>query len=233
MLAGKNISLKAGDKLLFTDSSFELSKGLFALLGRNGTGKSTLLSAILNEHPFEGEITILGTHNHQLNNKEKARRISIVKSRPLIYGEYSVYDILMLGRLPYQNLLAFPSEEDKKCVHQVAEDLGISEFIHQAYNSLSDGEKQLVMVGRALVQDTPIILLDEPAAFLDLVNRVELVRLLKKMANNKGKMILFSTHHVEVLTENCDGILIIDQQKLQFHQDSRTFDQVIRRTFKL
>jgi cobalamin transport system ATP-binding protein len=234
LLACKNLHISAGDKHLFTCESLLLLQGVYALIGRNGAGKSTFLSTILDEIVLqEGSIQLEGKEIAEFSLNEKARRISIVRSKPVIYGEYSVYDILMLGRLPYQGMMSIASEEDKGHVKDVARVLNIDSFMEQDYNLLSDGEKQLVMIGRAIVQDTPLILLDEPSAFLDLVNRQELLALLRRLADEHNKLIVFSSHHVEVLSKFCDGILLIQNNELSLHDSPSEFNAIIKKSFGL
>ena len=232
MLECKDISIQAGNKFLFSCSQLVLVKGMYALIGRNGSGKSTFLSTILGENELkEGVVELADTPITELSPSKMSTTISIVRSRPLLYGDYRVGDILLLGRIPYQGMLAIPSKEDNEIIEDVSDRLGLTDFLEREYNSLSDGEKQLVMVGRAMVQDTPVILLDEPTAFLDLVNRIELLKHLKTLAEEKNKLIIFSTHHVEILSKFCDGIMLISDQELNLINDSSKFETEIAKAF--
>lgn len=226
--------MKAGNKELFSCSNLTLEGGLVALVGRNGSGKSTFLNAIGSTIvPHQGSIYLNGNPVSEFTAQEFAKQLAVVKSRPITYGNYTVYDLLMIGRLPFQGMLAIPSQEDKDMVQTIAERLGISSMLNSQYETLSDGEKQLVMIGRAFVQDTPVILLDEPAAFLDLVNRRELLSTLKKMVAQSGKLIIFSTHHVEVLADFCDGLLLIHDLQLKHISQPSEFNTAINEAFDL
>ena len=234
MLKFKNIELVAGKKELFKLCDLELHKGLYALVGRNGVGKSSLIKAILNEFELrKGEISL---NNKELNfytRLDLAKNVAVVYSRVEIFGDLIVKDIILLGRLPYQNLFAKTQDEDLEMVKVVAEDLGITNLLVRKFNRLSDGEKQLVMIARAFVQDTPLILLDEPSAFLDLVNRNILIQLLNKYATSKNKLIIFSTHDIDLLDKYCDGVLFINEQKLKLLDKSLSFLKQIKESFNL
>ncbi|MCB9222864.1 MAG: ABC transporter ATP-binding protein [Crocinitomicaceae bacterium] len=234
MLRCNDISLKAGQKHLFQLDDLNLSIGLFALVGRNGAGKSTFLNAILGLHDLEkGEIIIDDKKVVDLSTTELAKKVSLVRSKPVLFGDYKVYDILLLGRLPYQNIFAKLTNDDKSKVEEVVQFLSISDLVDRSYQMLSDGEKQLVLVARALIQDTPVILLDEPAAFLDMVNRKELMEYLKRLANEKNKLIIYSTHHVNELNQFCDGVLLINNEKMQLLSPEVDFHQKIAEAFQL
>ena len=232
MLECKNIQINAGDKRLFSCAALTLGTGLYALVGRNGAGKSTFLNTLLGDLKLPyGSVSIKGRLIGDLSLGELSKTISIVRSKPILHGEYKVKDILMLGRLPYQNMLSKPSTEDFEIIEAIAKQLNIADLLSRDYNSLSDGEKQLIMVGRAFVQDTDVILLDEPSAFLDLVNKQELLKHLKSLSAKK--LIIFSTHHVEILPDYCDGVLLIANNELQCLEDNATFGAQIKSAFGL
>lgn len=232
MLACNHISLSRGGKFLFSCEQLQMDKGVFALVGRNGSGKSSFIQAILADIPLDkGSIKLNGQEVDQLSLSSLSKMVSVVKSRGNLFGDNRTKDVLMLGRLPHQNLFAKPTIEDRVKLIDVAELLGIGDWLDMAYNQLSDGEKQLVMIGRALVQDTPLILLDEPSAFLDLVNRRELMTLLNKLAKEQNKLIIFSTHHVERLGDYCDGILLIHDQEMMQINDPSIFSSEIESSF--
>ncbi|MCH2234371.1 MAG: ABC transporter ATP-binding protein, partial [Crocinitomicaceae bacterium] len=190
-----NIRISIGECELFhLKGDIELNNGAYALVGRNGSGKSTLFNTIVGLHnDYTGNIIVNGNDISALG-KDFSKEIAIVKTHPEVYGDHSVEDVLWLGRIPYQNLLGIRKIDDKKLIDQILHKLGLIHFRKGSYGNLSDGEKQLVMIGRALVQDTPILLLDEPLAFLDLVNQKEVLAILKEIAQEK--VLILSTHHI-------------------------------------
>jgi iron complex transport system ATP-binding protein len=232
LLELNDISISAGSKKLFDLEKLQLQKGVIALVGRNGSGKSTFIRTLLGEHAnYKGSIKLNGKNMNEIGASEKARLISVVYSRPQIFGSHLVDDVLLLGRLPHQNLFSKANTHDLEKVNQIKILLKIDSWSDKAFQILSDGEKQLVMIGRALVQDTPVILMDEPAAFLDIVNRYELSVLLKKVADQTGKLIICSTHQLDRIESDCDGLLLIANQKMSYSNDSVEFLKTINTAF--
>lgn len=232
MLELTNIALKAGNKKLFELSSLRLDNGLIALVGRNGSGKSTFLRMILGDHKnFSGSVLINNKKDNEITSSVRAQLISVVYTKPEIFGNHTVHEVLLLGRIPYQNIFAQINEVDLQKVKQIAALLEIEELLESNFSILSDGEKQLVMIGRALVQDTPIVLLDEPAAFLDLVNRYKLAQILKRIVSETNKLIIYSTHHVDLLDDYCKGVLLITDNQMEYLTESNLFAATIKEKF--
>jgi iron complex transport system ATP-binding protein len=234
LLSLKNISIALGKRLLFDAGSLYLANGLIALVGRNGAGKSTLFQALLQSTPLAtGVVELNGKNLSLISKSELARTIAVVFTKPEVYGDHKVQDILILGRVPHQGFFGKTSTSDVEIVYKIASKLGITAFLERRFSTLSDGEKQLIMIGRAFVQDTPIILLDEPAAFLDVVNRIELIKILKELAKSENKLIIFSTHHIDQIESNCDAVLLIHDGKLSLIDNQSEFLPVINSAFNL
>lgn len=232
MLELIDISISAGSKKLFDLEKLQLQKGVIALVGRNGSGKSTFIRTLLGEHAaYKGAVNLNGKNIDEITAGEKAKLISVVYSRPQIFGNHRVDDVLLLGRLPHQNLFSKASDKDFEKVNQIKALLKIDSWSEKSFQILSDGEKQLVMIGRALVQDTPVILMDEPAAFLDIVNSYELSVLLKRIADQTGKLIICSTHQLDRIESDCDGLLLIAHQKMNYYNQPTEFLKTINTAF--
>ncbi|MFP4152281.1 MAG: ABC transporter ATP-binding protein, partial [Alkalispirochaeta sp.] len=150
--------------------------GITAILGPNGVGKTTLLNVILGWHPPEaGGVALFGRDLATLSRDEAGRTVALVPQDEHIPFEYSLVDYVLLGRTPHLNALAVPGDEDRRRALEALERVGLDGRAHCAVTETSGGEKQLVMIARSLCQDTPLLVLDEPAAHLDLANRRRLV----------------------------------------------------------
>lgn len=219
MIRLENISLGYGARTLIEGATAHFEAGtLTALIGRNGAGKSTLLRALAGLEPLQaGAITIDGRSIAELDGTEAARRVAFVATDKVRIANLPCEDLVALGRAPYTNWIGRLQAIDREIVADALAKVGMSEFAHKTMDRMSDGECQRVMIARALAQQTPVILLDEPTAFLDMPNRYELCRLLQRLAHDEQKAILFSTHELDIATKMCDSIALIDTPKL-LHQ---------------
>lgn len=189
----------------------ELRAGeLCALIGRNGQGKSTIIRTLVGLQPkLGGEYLILGNKCHKYSIKERARLISYVATDTVKVGHLKVRDLVEMGRYPYTNWMGGLTQTDRIKVDHALELVGMTRFQNNFVAKLSDGERQRVMIARCIAQDTPIIILDEPTAFLDLPNKYELVLLLKNLAHEENKCILFSTHDMSTAFQIVDRIWVV------------------------
>lgn len=207
-----SLSLGYGERILFENADLGFGWGEFtALIGRNGTGKSTLLRTIAAlAKPRSGYISVDGRRLDEMTRLEIAEKISFVSTDEVRISNLKVRDVVALGRAPYTNWVGSITAGDKVVIARSLELVGMAGFADKGIDTLSDGERQRVMIARALAQDTPIILLDEPTAFLDLPNRYEICLLLRELAHKQGKSIIFSTHDLSIALELCDTIAMID-----------------------
>ena len=205
-----SIGYKIGNKrkVIASELNLQLNKGTFAcLLGANGSGKSTLLRTLAGvQPPLHGHVTMGQQNIATMDKMMLAKNLSLVLTDVVNFGSLSVYEILTLGRYPYTGWFGILTQSDKEIIRAAIDAVGIEKFLKERMHSLSDGERQKVMIARALVQDTPLIFLDEPTAHLDLPNRVEIMRLLRKMARTTGKCILLSTHELDLALQAADEI---------------------------
>lgn len=217
MIQLHDIHLGYGERDIIRSGSLHLCAGeLCALVGRNGSGKSTLLRTLIGHlHPLSGRITLCGEELETLSDQRKARLISFVSTERVRIENMRCEDVVATGRAPYTNWIGRLQEEDREIVMQALRTVGMEAFASRSIDTLSDGECQRVMVARALAQQTPVILLDEPTAFLDVPTRFELCRLLKELAHTQGKCILFSTHDIDAALPSCDSMVIIDNGSME------------------
>lgn len=186
---------------------------IVCLLGPNGSGKSTLIRTLSNLHsPLGGNIHLDGKSLNQFSNKQIAQKISTVLTDRLTIGNLSVYELVAFGRSPYTGWFGSLTKQDEEIVEWAIESTGIEQFVDRDVLRLSDGERQKVMIARALAQNTSTILLDEPTAHLDLPNRVEIIRLLRKLAHDTQKGILLSTHELDLALKAADTLWLINRK---------------------
>lgn len=170
---------------------------LIAILGANGIGKSTFLRTLSGEiKPRCGQITINGQSIEKLTVKQMARLLSIVVHADLMIDGLRVRELISLGRQPYTGWTGVLSPSDKQLINGAMKEIGIWPLKDKYMTELSDGERQKVMIARALAQDTPIMLLDEPLSFLDPAARIEIFSLLGSLARDKNKIIILSCHDI-------------------------------------
>lgn len=216
MIRFQNLTLGYGSRTLIDSLTASVSRGeLTALVGRNGTGKSTLLRAIAGlEQTLGGEIRIGERPIADLSAAERASTIAFVTTEKVRIANLRSRDVVALGRAPYTNWIGRMQKQDEEIVMQAIAAVGMSDYADKTMDRMSDGECQRIMIARALAQQTPIILLDEPTAFLDMPNRYELCTLLRRLAHEENKCILFSTHELDIALELCDSIALIAPPQL-------------------
>lgn len=211
ILKTSSLSIGYANKAVVSDINVSLNEGdIIALIGPNGAGKSTLFKTFSTHiKPVGGKIKLFGRDINLYSNNERAKLLGIVLTERPDDMFLKVYDVVAAGRYPYTGMFGKLSEDDEKEIKASLELVGVNNLIDRVFNTLSDGEKQKVMIAKAIAQNTPIIMLDEPTAFLDYPSKIELFSLLKKLAKEQKKAILFSSHDLELLLRYTDNIWII------------------------
>jgi iron complex transport system ATP-binding protein len=204
--------LAAGKKLPVSDNmpALEILSGqLICLLGPNGSGKSTLLRTLGGlQRPLAGSVVITGRTD--LSAAQLAQKISLVLTDRITGNNLDVYSLVALGRYPWSDWLGGLGESDRAAIERAIEATGIGALRDRKLHTLSDGENQKVMLARALAQDTPLLMLDEPTAHLDLPSRIRLMRLLHRLAGELDKGILLSTHELDLALQVADEVWLLE-----------------------
>ncbi len=208
------LTIGYGKKVVAENINAEIRKGeLTCLLGANGVGKSTLLktlSGFLGK--LDGNISIMGKEMETYSPKELSTTLGVVLTDKCDVRNMSVREIVGMGRSPYTSFWGALSKEDYEIVDQAIEMIGISHLSGRMVHTLSDGERQKAMIAKSLAQQTPIIILDEPTAFLDFPSKVEIMQLLHKLTRQAGKTVFLSTHDMELALQIADKVWIMDKK---------------------
>lgn len=191
--------------------NLNLTKGkLIALIGANGIGKSTLLRTLTGiQKPLSGKIELNGHNLSSYSAESLAQQLSIVLTESLPPSNLTIFELVALGRQPYTNWLGNLSAEDMQQVNRAIELSQIEHLIHKKHYEVSDGQLQKALIARALAQDTPLIILDEPTTHLDLLHKVSLIKLLKKLSSETAKCIFYSTHDLDLALKLSDEIVVM------------------------
>ena len=184
---------------------------LTCLLGRNGVGKSTLLRTLAGFQPrLGGDIDIEGRPLDTYNDRELAQKLGVVLTERPDVQQMTVWELVAMGRSPYTGFWGRLSDSDEQMVEEAISQVGIESLTNRQVTTLSDGERQKVMIAKALAQQTPIIFLDEPTAFLDYPSKVETLLLLKRISHESQKTIFLSTHDLELALQVADRLWLME-----------------------
>lgn len=218
-----SVGYKVGHAVV-SDINLTLQSGkLASLIGANGVGKSTLLKTLTGFLPkLEGSLLLDGKDISEFSQRALARQISIVLTQKPDVQNLTVEEIIGLGRSPYTGFFGKLHANDQQIVDESITAVGIEKLKNRMMQTLSDGERQKVMIAKVLAQQTPVIFLDEPTAFLDFSSKVETFQLLQRMAHEMGKLVLLSTHDLELavrfsdtlLQVNGDGLRIVSSEEV-------------------
>lgn len=221
------------ERILYEIPELELEQGEFtALIGANGSGKSTLMDALVQGKFPHGKVSVEGRNWNDLKLMERARQITLVDNHFLGFDYLKVNEYLELGRHSYTNFTGRLSAEDQNIVQKYIQKLHLESLLGQSTSTLSDGERQRVGIAKALIQETPIILLDEPTAFLDYPTKKEVMSLLGTIAKESNRLVIIASHDIDFCIEYCSRILIIEKETkvLQSYRNIN-HDELVERAF--
>ena len=237
VLRTKDLHIGYKDKAILPSINVSLEEGnLIALIGPNGAGKSTLFKT-LTAHikAIGGSVELMGKELSEYSAKEKAMLIGLVLTERPDDMFLKVYDVVASGRCPYTNFFGKIEKEDENIIQESLDIVSINQLKNRYFNTLSDGEKQKVMIAKTLAQNTPIIFMDEPTAFIDYPSKIELFSLMKMLTKERNKTIIFSSHDLELLLRYTDDIWLISKGKqlISAKKDDLIGNDILKEYFNL
>jgi iron complex transport system ATP-binding protein len=185
-----------------------------ALIGPNGAGKSTLLRVVAGLVPYRGELGIAGRRANGLRQQERARQVAFVPQAPLLPAEMAVADYVLLGRTPYVGYLGSETRRDLEAVDRTLARLDLTQLAHRRLGSLSGGERQRAVLARALAQEAPLLLLDEPTASLDVGRQQQVLELVDVLRAEQGLTVLAAMHDLNLAARYADRLLFLAEGRL-------------------
>ncbi|HSM71517.1 MAG TPA: ABC transporter ATP-binding protein, partial [Anaerolineales bacterium] len=216
MLKIQNLSVSYSSRKILHNVSLDVQSGeVLALIGPNGAGKSTLIRAASGVIPYTGQIHTNGDDFASLSPMQRAKQIATVPQAVSMPPAYTVWETVILGRTPYLGFLGQVSEKDKEIARQALERVSALQFTDRRVGELSGGEQQRVLLARALCQSTPILLLDEPTAHLDLQYQVGLLELVSDLAHKDNLAVLIALHDLNLAAHYADRIALMVAGKIK------------------
>lgn len=216
MLSLDRVGAGYGKKIVLSGVSLEIKEGeIVCLIGPNGSGKSTVLKTIVRElKAVEGSLTLLDRNFYRMKGSEIAREISMVMTERIHPQLMTCREVISTGRYPYTGRLGILSEEDRSKVEEAISMVGAENIADCDFNEISDGQKQRIMVARAICQDTKIIVLDEPTSYLDMFHKIDLLKIIRRLAREKNKTIIMSLHELDLVKMVSDRVVCIGENKV-------------------
>ena len=218
ILSTSNLSIgypsKKGNNVIAENLNLHFEAGkLISLVGGNGIGKSTLLRTVTGiQKPLAGMVSLNDAAIHSYDALALAQNLSLVLTEKLPPSNLTVFELIALGRQPYTNWLGKLSDDDLEKINQAIALTHIEHLVDKKHHEISDGQLQIVLIARALAQDTPLIILDEPTTHLDLFHKVSVFKLLKKLSHETNKCILFSTHDIDLAIQLSDEMIVMTDE---------------------
>lgn len=211
-----NGCFKYGGTTVLRDLTFELVPGKFyGLIGPNGSGKSTLIDLLMGTRQlYSGQLTFQGKNLHHYKRRQLARHLALVPQHIFMGFDFSVYDIVLMGRHPHIPRFCHPTHKDIEMVDWALKQLDIQDLKYRPVSHLSGGEKQRVIVARALAQDTAVLLLDEATSSLDIKHTLGILRVLRSMVQGGEKTVIAAIHDLNFAAAFCDELLVLNNSSL-------------------
>lgn len=216
MLTASQLAIGYNGKALLEDVNIEFGPGkLSAIIGLNGSGKTTLLKTLVGwQSPMKGCVAIDGLELSQISPKELAKLISVVPTGRPFVQHMTVEQLIAMGRLPYTNWMGTMSQGDKMAIREVIEAFELIHLRDKMINAISDGEMQKALIAKAFAQDTRFIVLDEPTAHLDILQRKNVFATLKEMTMLSGKGVVVATHEIDLATQYADSFVLMGKDRI-------------------
>lgn len=208
-----DVEFSYGQKDVLKGISFDADAGeVIGILGQNGCGKTTLLKCINGSNkPTKGSVFLDGEDTSAMTKKDIAKKMAFVMQTASMTFPFTVFETVMMGRYAHQSSVSTDNEEDVNAVYQAMRDTGVLEFKDRPINELSGGERRRVLIARALAQEPEVLLLDEPTLHLDINHQFDLLELVRKLADEKGLLVLIVTHDLILAARYCDKMILVEK----------------------
>ncbi|AFV10590.1 putative iron ABC transporter, ATP-binding protein [Thermacetogenium phaeum DSM 12270] len=212
----KELSVGYDGRTVVADINLEALKGQFiCLLGPNGSGKSTILRCLAGLlAPLHGSVFLKDNLLYHMEPKDLSRTMAVVLTERLSPGLITVFEIVAMGRYPYTDFFGHLSREDEEKTWEALCLVGARDLAERYFNELSDGERQKVLIARALVQEPEVIILDEPTTYLDVKHRLEVMEILRELSRRKGITVILSLHEIDIALKSCETVLLVKNGKI-------------------
>lgn len=216
LISTVNLDVGYGKSTVVSDVNFEVAAGeIVAIIGANGAGKSTVLKTIVRQlKKLDGQIRICELDESILSEDEISKKISMVLTERIRPELMTCFDVVATGRYPYTGRLGILSEEDKLAVKSAIEIVGAEAVSDKDFSKVSDGQRQRVMLARAICQDTDIMILDEPTSFLDIQYKLDILSVIRRLAKEKGKAVIMTIHELEFVPAIADKVIAVADGKV-------------------
>lgn len=221
MIETSNLSVGYGKNIIISGIDVKVQKGtIVTVIGPNGSGKSTILKTITKQlEKLGGTICVCGKDLAEMKENEAAAKISMVMTERIHPENMTCRDVIATGRYPYTGRLGILSEDDWKFVEEAVQMVHCEDVLDSDFNKISDGQRQRVMLARAICQDTDVIILDEPTSFLDLFYKLDLMKIIRRLADEKHKAVFMSLHELELVKAVSDKVICVDGKKVVKYGD--------------